>query len=46
MLKNEMYVVYQTQTYVIKSTAIKYDGVMISNEVTETHLYGISKPLY
>ena len=34
-----MYVVYQTQTYVIKSTAIKYDGVMISNEVTAKHIF-------
>ena len=38
-VKNEMYVLYQTQLYVIKSTAIKFDGVMISNEVTAKHIF-------
>lgn len=34
-----MYVIYQTQMFVIKSTAVKYDGVMISNEVTAKHIF-------
>lgn len=38
-VKNEMYVIYQTQMFVIKSTAVKYDGVMISNEVTAKHIF-------
>ncbi|MCE5000504.1 prophage endopeptidase tail family protein [Staphylococcus warneri] len=38
-VKNEMYVLYQGQVYVIKTTAIKYDGVLISNDITAKHIF-------
>lgn len=36
---NEMLVIYQGQKYVIKSTDIKYDGAMVSVEVTAKHIF-------
>ncbi|MTV20871.1 prophage endopeptidase tail family protein [Staphylococcus delphini] len=38
-VKNEMYILYQKQLYVIKSTSIKYDGVIVSNDVTAKHIF-------
>ncbi|MEJ7346123.1 peptidase, partial [Staphylococcus haemolyticus] len=38
-VKNEMYVLYQDQIYVIKTTAIKYDGVLVSNDITAKHIF-------
>lgn len=38
-LLNEMLVVWKGQEYVIKSTSIKYDGAVISNDVTAKHIF-------
>ena len=36
---NEMLIVYEGQTYVIKSTDINYDGVTVSVDVVAKHIY-------
>lgn len=38
-LLNEMVLMWQGQEYVIKSTLIKYDGAIVSNEVTGKHIF-------
>ena len=38
-LSNEMLVDWKGQEYVIKSTSVKYDGEIISNEVTAKHIF-------
>lgn len=38
-LLNEMLVVWKGQEYVIKSTSIKYDGAVVSNDVTAKHIF-------
>ncbi|SUM32144.1 prophage endopeptidase tail family protein [Staphylococcus gallinarum] len=38
-VKNEMYVLYHGQVYVIKTTAIKYDGVLVSNDIAAKHIF-------
>lgn len=38
-LLNEMLVVWKDQEYVIKSTSIKYDGAVVSNDVTAKHIF-------
>lgn len=38
-LVNEMILVWKGQQYVIKSTSIKYDGVIITNEVVAKHIF-------
>ncbi|MDN6641333.1 MAG: phage tail protein, partial [Tetragenococcus sp.] len=38
-LLNEMLLQWQGQDYVIKSTSIKYDGVMVSNDVEAKHIF-------
>ncbi len=38
-VKNEMYILYQGQYFVIKTTSIKYDGVLVSNDVTAKHIF-------
>ena len=38
-LLNEMLLMWQGQAYVIKSTSIKYDGAIVSNEVTGKHIF-------
>ena len=38
-LSNEMLVNWKGQEYVIKSTSVKYDGEIISNEVTAKHIF-------
>ena len=36
---NEMLIMWKGQTYVIKSTSIKYDGAVVSNDVTAKHIF-------
>ncbi len=36
---NEMLIVWEGQEYVIKSTSIKYDGAVVSNDVTAKHIF-------
>ncbi|SUM33738.1 Uncharacterised protein [Staphylococcus gallinarum] len=44
---NEMLLEWKGQTYVIKSTSIKYDGSIVTNEVVaKQYIYGVSKSLY
>ena len=38
-LSNEMLVDWKGQEYVIKSTSVKYDGEIVSNEVTAKHIF-------
>lgn len=38
-LLNEMLLAWKGQEYVIKSTSIKYDGAIVSNEVTAKHVF-------
>lgn len=38
-LLNEMVILWQGQEYIIKSTAIKYDGAMVTNEITAKHIF-------
>lgn len=38
-LLNEMLLEWKGQTYVIKSTAIKYDGSIVTNEVVAKHIF-------
>lgn len=38
-LLNEMLIVWEGQEYVIKSTSIKYDGAVVSNDVTAKHIF-------
>ena len=38
-LSNEMLVDWEGQEYVIKSTSVKYDGEIVSNEVTAKHIF-------
>lgn len=38
-LLNEMLIVWKGQEYVIKSTSIKYDGSVVSNDVTAKHIF-------
>ncbi|WP_436938643.1 prophage endopeptidase tail family protein [Staphylococcus xylosus] len=38
-LLNEMLVVWKGQEYVVKSTSIKYDGAVVSNDVTAKHIF-------
>lgn len=38
-LLNEMLIQWQGQDYVVKSTSIKYDGVIVSNEVEAKHIF-------
>nr|WP_039067649.1 prophage endopeptidase tail family protein [Staphylococcus shinii] len=38
-LLNEMLLVWEDQEYVIKSTSIKYDGAVVSNDVTAKHIF-------
>ncbi|EHJ08444.1 prophage endopeptidase tail family protein [Staphylococcus simiae] len=38
-LLNEMIVEWQGQEYVIKSTSLKYDGVLITNEIVAKHIF-------
>lgn len=38
-LVNEMIIDWEGQDYVIKSTTIKYDGAVVSNEVTAKHIF-------
>lgn len=38
-LLNEMLVVWKGQEYIIKSTSIKYDGAVVSNDVTAKHIF-------
>ena len=38
-LSNEMLVDWKGQEYVIKSTSVKYDGEIVSNEVTSKHIF-------
>lgn len=36
---NEMILVWKNQEYVIKSTSIKYDGVLVTNEIMAKHIF-------
>lgn len=36
---NEMILVWKNQEYVIKSTSIKYDGVVVTNEIIAKHIF-------
>lgn len=38
-LLNEMLIVWEGQEYVVKSTSIKYDGAVVSNDVTAKHIF-------
>ena len=38
-LLNEMLIVWKGQEYVIKSTSIKYDGAIVTNEITAKHIF-------
>lgn len=38
-LLNEMIIQWQGQDYVVKSTSIKYDGLIVSNEVEAKHIF-------
>ncbi|MCF1614777.1 phage tail protein [Tetragenococcus koreensis] len=38
-LLNEMLLQWQGQDYVVKSTSIKYDGLIVSNEVEAKHIF-------
>lgn len=38
-LLNEMLLEWKGQEYVIKSTSIKYDGAIVSNEITAKHIF-------
>ncbi|MCQ3816714.1 prophage endopeptidase tail family protein [Staphylococcus xylosus] len=38
-LLNEMLIIWKGQEYVIKSTTIKYDGAIVSNDVTAKHIF-------
>lgn len=38
-LLNEMILIWKGQDYVIKSTSIKYDGLVVTNEVTAKHIF-------
>jgi hypothetical protein len=38
-LSNEMLIDWEGQEYVIKSTSVKYDGSVVSNEVTAKHIF-------
>lgn len=39
MLTNENYIIYEGQYFVIKSSAIKYDTQVITNEITGKHIF-------
>ncbi|MDW4052645.1 prophage endopeptidase tail family protein [Staphylococcus saprophyticus] len=36
---NEMLILWKGQEYVIKSTSVKYDGAIVSNDVTAKHIF-------
>lgn len=38
-LLNEMLIVWKGQEYVIKSTSIKYDGAIVTNEINAKHIF-------
>lgn len=38
-LLNEMILIWKGQNYVIKSTSIKYDGTIVTNEVVAKHIF-------
>ena len=38
-LLNEMLLMWKEQEYVVKSTSIKYDGAIVTNEVTAKHIF-------
>lgn len=38
-LLNEMLLMWKGQTYVIKSTSIKYDGAVVSNDIVAKHIF-------
>jgi hypothetical protein len=39
MILNEMLIVWKGQTYVIKSTSVKYDGAVVSNDIVAKHIF-------
>ena len=38
-LSNEMLIEWEGQEYVVKSTSVKYDGEVVSNDVTAKHIF-------